>query len=254
MRIPARLALAAALSLAATGVTAGTVDGGDYDAFWLWAGVKPQPVLAKAKTIYLLGGEVIPAAPARLIAQGGATPAVRDANVWLVYRVETLDWTPRIYAQVLSHLRRWRAAGNQVTGLQIDFDARTHHLDRYADFLRDLKSRLPAGCKLGVTGLLDWSSGADPSGLDAIAGVVDEIVLQTYQGRHTIPGYPAYLARLDRLKTPFRIGLIQGGEWNPPAALARNPDFRGYVVFLQNPKSRIDITPPTPEPVLDRFR
>jgi hypothetical protein len=235
MRVGAAV-LCAALAMAAPhAVLAGTVEAADYDAFWLWAGVKPQPVLASAKVIYILRGEVTATTPAVLVAQGGATPALRRGELWLVYRVETLDWTPIIYVQVAAHLRRWRAAGNPVVGIQIDFDARTRHLDGYAAFLKDLRMRLPADCKLGITGLLDWSSQGDPAGLNALAGVVDEIILQTYQGRRTIPGYGAYLARLDRLNAPFRLGLIQGGEWTAPDSLARNPNFRGYVVFLRNP-------------------
>ena len=34
------------------------VDPRDYDAFWLWAGVSPPSVLERAKTIYLLDGEI----------------------------------------------------------------------------------------------------------------------------------------------------------------------------------------------------
>ena len=119
--------------------------------------------------------------------------------------------------------------------LQIDFDAHTHRLEEYAAFLKDLRQRLPADYKLGITGLLDWSSHGDPQGLDALAGAVDEVVLQIYQGRHVIPGYEQYLARLDRLKIPFRIGLLENGEWQQPANLASNLYFRGFVVFLLNP-------------------
>jgi hypothetical protein len=231
-----RLALLLALALGAPSTApAATVVASDYDAFWLWAGVRPQPVMATAKVLYILQGEVTATSPARLVAQGGATPSLRRGELWLVYRVQTLDWTPLIYRQLTAHLGRWRAAGNPVVGVQIDFDARTRHLDAYAAFLKDLRSRLPPDCRLGVTGLLDWSSQGDPAGLSALTGVVDELILQTYQGRRTIPGYGAYLARLGRLETPFRIGLIQGGDWAPPEGLARNPNFRGYVVFLRNP-------------------
>jgi hypothetical protein len=156
----------------------------------------------------------------------------------MVVRVETLQWSPAIYAQVLADLARWRKAGNRVAGVQIDFDARTHHLEDYAAFLKDLRRRLPSGCQLGITGLLDWSSNGNPRALDSLAGVVDELVLQIYQGRHVIPGYPGYLARLDHLKIPFRIGLLQGGEWHEPVDLTANPWFRGFVVFLQNPGTR----------------
>ena len=211
-----------------------TVDANHYDAFWLWAGVAPQTALAHARTIYLLDAEVRPG-KAQLISQRPALPHIEHAEVWMVIRVETLDWAPYMYSQILNDLARWRGAGNHVAGLQIDFDARTHHLDGYAAFLKDLRRRLPTDSKLGITGLLDWSSHGDPQALDALAGAVDEVVLQIYQGRNVIPGYEQYLARLDRLKIPFRIGLLQDGEWQQPANLASNPYFRGFVVFLRNP-------------------
>ncbi len=213
---------------------AGTVNAAHYDAFWVWAGVKPQPALERAKAVYLLQGEVKAQPAVRMVSQLSATPKIRHADVWIVYRVETLRWTPQVYAQLSSQMQRWRTAGNRVVGVQIDFDARTRHLEEYAFFLKDLRSRVPAEYKLGITGLLDWSANGDPKGLDALAGVVDEVVLQIYQGRRVIPGYQAYLSRLDRMRIPFRIGLLQGGEWTPPHSLAQHPYFRGYVVFLQN--------------------
>src|SRR5262245_7402197 len=100
----------------------------------------------------------------------------------MAVRVETLDWPEAVYTQVLAALARWRAAGNKVVGLQIDFDAGTRHLENYAGFLADLRRRLPLDCRLSITGLLDWSSNGDPAGLQALAGTVDEIVLQIYQG------------------------------------------------------------------------
>jgi hypothetical protein len=229
------LALLAALALGWS-ASAGTTDVADYDSFWLWAGVKPQAVLDHARSLYLLQGEVTLGNPPRLIAQRPALPRLDRAEVWMVVRVQTLAWPEPVYAQVLAALDRWRASGTQVVGVQIDFDAATHHLKDYAAFLGELRRRLPAGTRLGVTGLLDWSSHGDPSGLDALAGVVDEVVLQIYQGRHVIPGYESYLARLDRLRLPFRIGLLQGGDWSPPPTLRDHPWFRGYVVFLLNPR------------------
>ena len=101
--------------------------------------------------------------------------------------------------------------------------------------MRDLRTRLPAGYRLSITGLLDWSSQANPAELAALRNTIDEIVLQTYQGRRTISNYRTYLASLMRLRIPFKIGLVQGGEWQAPADLAENPWFRGYVVFLLNP-------------------
>jgi hypothetical protein len=232
MRAPC-IALLAALALGGA-ARASTTDVADYDSFWLWAGVKPQAVLARARHLYLLQGEVTLGDPVRLIAQRPALPRIDHAEVWMVVRVQTLDWPEPVYTQVLAALARWRASGNDVVGVQIDFDAATRHLQDYAAFLGDLRRRLPPDTKLGVTGLLDWSSHGDPADLDALGGVVDEVVLQIYQGRHVIPGYETYLARLDRLRLPFRIGLLQGGDWSPPPSLADHPWFRGYVVFLLN--------------------
>ncbi|EEZ3329237.1 DUF3142 domain-containing protein, partial [Escherichia coli] len=171
----------------------------------------------------------------RLIAQGIAIPRLKQGKVWVVYRAHTLRWDEDIYRTLLSQLRRWRAAGNPVVGVQIDFDARTRYLDEYVDFLQNLRQRLPADCKLSITGLMDWGSNAAPETINRLAGVVDEVVVQTYQGRRTIPNYQAYLPRVARLQLPFRIGLAQYGEWQAPDYLAKSRWFRGYVVFLQNP-------------------
>jgi Protein of unknown function (DUF3142) len=212
------------------------VDVADYDAFWLWAGTEPQPVLERAKTIYIFQGEIRDADKPRLVSLRPGTPNVRHAELWIVYRAETLDWPDDAVPQILADLGRWRAAGNTVAGVQIDFDSATKGLSGYAAFLRAFRAQLPPEAKLSVTGLLDWSSQGDSADLNALASVVDEVVLQSYQGRSTVPGYEAYLARLSRLDMPFKIGLVQNGEWRAPTSLARDPDFHGYVVFLLNPQ------------------
>ncbi len=208
----------------------------EYDAFWLWAGVTPQPALKHARTIYVLQGEIREAHKARLVALRPGTPDVRHAELWIVYRTETLDWGDDIVPQIRADLARWRAAGNKVAGVQIDFDAATKGLSGYIRFLKKLRAQLPRDARLGITGLLDWSSQGDSADLNALAGVIDEVVLQSYQGRHTVPGYQAYLASLSRLNMPYKIGLVQHGKWNAPPGLISDPDFKGYVVFLLNTK------------------
>jgi hypothetical protein len=240
------LAIGAALLLAGCGGDAPSrqmarVNAADHQAFWLWAGVKPQPVLAQAKTLYVLEAELQAAAPDRWQSRLAATPkpdrAINPPMLWIVYRVETLRWSPVLYDRLIADVARWRAAGNQVQGVQIDFDSQTRHLDQYAGFLRDVRRRLPSDVQLGITGLLDWGAHADPDALNALGDVVDDFVLQTYQGRQTIANYQAYLDQLHRLRVPFRIGLVQDGAWDAPLSLAQNPYFRGYVVFLVNPRS-----------------
>ena len=207
----------------------------DYDAFWLWPGVGARPELARATTLYILDGAVLDRGTVRFRPQRSAPPRVTGPNLWLVIRTDTLDWPEEAHALVLRHLAQWRAAGNRVIGVQIDFDARTAHLDRYAAFLRDVRRRLPADARLSVTGLMDWTANGDPAALARLAGTIDEVVVQTYQGRTTIPGYEAYLSRLDRFPLPFRVGLVERGAWREPAGLAADQKFRGYVVFLLPP-------------------
>ena len=136
---------------------------------------------------------------------------------------------------VRAMLARWRAAGNRLEGLQIDFDAATPGLHRYRAFLEGVRRELPPGTRLSITGLLDWSANGDPAELAKLAGLVDEVVIQTYQGHRTIPGYGAWFRQIDSLPLRHKIALVEGGEWTPPAALARDKRFAGYVVFLLKP-------------------
>jgi hypothetical protein len=117
----------------------------------------------------------------------------------------------------------------------MDFDASTRGLQGYVAFLRALRQALPADCALSVTGLMDWASQASPEDLNDLSGAVDEVIFQTYRGRETVNDIDAYVARLDRVRIPFRLGLAEGAQWSPPAGLALNPHFQGYVVFLRNP-------------------
>ena len=116
----------------------------------------------------------------------------------------------------------------------------------------DLRGRLPPDCRLSITGLLDWSSQGDSAALDALGGVVDEVVLQTYQGRHTIPGYEAYLARLSRMTIPFKIGLVEGGDWTAPPGHRREPVVPGLRGVPEEPglgEEPMSTAAPAPAPL-----
>ncbi len=206
----------------------------DYKNFWLWAGVRPQPVLKQADELYVLAGEVSRHTPPRIFAQRSATPRIKGPKVWIVYRVHSIAWNVDTLKEVLRQVDVWKNNGNNLLGLQIDFDAGSKNLRLYAGFLAKVRNALPREYALSVTGLLDWTVSGDLAGLDGLAAVVDEVVLQIYQGRKVIPGYEYYLKQLASMKVPFRIGLLQRGEWQEPPELAANPYFKGYVVFLLN--------------------
>ncbi|WP_245424098.1 DUF3142 domain-containing protein [Methylovirgula sp. 4M-Z18] len=208
----------------------------DSDSYWLWAGVRARPEVQQAKTVYLLQGEIGAdrSGQVRMKAQGGGMPAAHTQDLWLSYRVRSLDWPPEMVAALRNKLDQWRAQPGSVKGIQVDFDAATRNLKNYAAFLRNLRAALPPDCKLSVTGLMDWASQATPEDLDALAGTVDEVIFQTYRGRRTVPDIDAYVARLGRLHIPFRLGLAEGADWSAPATLVQNPHFQGYVIFLRN--------------------
>ena len=211
---------------------AGPVDPTEYDSFFLWAGVRPPPFLDDAKTVYVQSGELRSADNAHIVQLRPRAPQVPEIPIWLVLRVERLDWQDSVYDELLAELAKWEAAGNQLVGLQIDFDAATLRLDGYAAFLEGLRGRMPDHLKLSVTGLMDWSAQGDPAALASLGDIVDEVVIQTYQGRETIPDYETYMDSLARLEMPYRIALVEGGEWRQPESIAADPDFQGYVVFL----------------------
>lgn len=218
-------------------LAAATVMAERYQAFWLWAGVRPQSVLAQAQTLYLLQGEV--RRDGELVVLGPPVSRLKFPQLWLSYRVQTLSWPDGVLRDLLRQRAAWQAAGNPVIGLQIDFDAATAHLAQYAGFLRRLRAQLPDDCQLSVTGLLDWSANGEVAELNGLKGTVDELVVQTYRGRQTVTRYTAYLPSLLRLTLPFKLGLVQGGEWDPAwqRRLARLPNYAGEVVFLLNPSS-----------------
>ncbi len=232
-----RWAIAGAVCLTLISCNGGNdrIDPVDYDSFYLWAGVRPQPALDRATTIYILDGEVRRGGMDRLEPLRPAVPHVRNAEVWLVVRAARLDWGEGVWRDVLGDLDRWQSGGNRLAGLQVDFDASTRGIVKYARFLAEVRARLSRRYRLSVTGLMDWGANGDPAALGKLTGVIDEVVVQTYQGRTTIPGSSAYIDRLARLPIQHKLALMQGGIWHAPPALARDPGFAGYVVFLRNP-------------------
>ena len=209
----------------------GRVRASEYDSFWLWAGVETPDHLPKAREIYLLAGE-IRGEPAEWVPLLATTPKPGKSELWLVVRTNTLKWPSGSVEYLIRTLDRWEQAGNRVAGLQVDFDAATHGLSTYSDFLTSLRIDLPKRYRLSVTGLMDWSANGDPGALQNLAGVIDEVVIQTYQARSTIPGYEAYFSKMDGFPIPFKVGLVEGGLWHAPSTLEHHPQFNGYVVFL----------------------
>ncbi|MCR2833145.1 DUF3142 domain-containing protein [Parerythrobacter lacustris] len=195
--------------------------------------------MAQAEAVYLLWGELQRGDPTRIVAMRRTVPTARTGELWLVVRADRLDWSEAAYGQLFDAARSWDRDG-RLTGVQIDFDSSTGELRNYAAFLADIRNRLPRNLKLSATGLMDWPANASEADLAAMRGALDEIVIQTYAGTTTIPEYPRYLAAAKRLRMPYRVAVVEDGEWAAPEHLASDPDFRGYVVFLLAERFRRD--------------
>ncbi len=212
------------------------VHAADHRAFWLWSGVGSSAEMRGAEVVYLHQGEVN-LYRGRPVFERVGLPVSRLTfpRIWLTVRLTTLEMPDDIAARIIGLMARWSQSGNHVVGLQIDFDAATRRLGDYAQFLTSLREKLPREYALGVTGLLDWASTGDIATLNRLP--VDELVVQTYQGRHSVQGYARYLPALQKLAIPFRIGLVQHGEWDPRYArtLSASRWYRGTVVFMLRP-------------------
>ena len=159
------------------------VNADEHHEFWLWSAVRPQPVLAHAQSLYILQGQVSERrGQSQFIPQGITIPRLRHGKIWLTYRVETLHWSDAIFISISQQLTRWQKQGNPVVGIQIDFDARTLRMQQYVAFLQRLRQQLPTHYALSITGLLDWSNNSSPEVVNQLNGIVDEVVVQTYQG------------------------------------------------------------------------
>ncbi|WMY76066.1 DUF3142 domain-containing protein [Buttiauxella selenatireducens] len=209
----------------------------EYQEFWLWSGVKPTPAMRNAQVVYLHQGEIV-SRHGQAVFERMGLPVSRLTfpQIWLTVRITTLDVPETLWPRIMQLLQLWAKKGNIVIGLQIDFDASTYRLDEYGQFLGHLRTLLPAEYALGVTGLLDWAKTGSIATLNTLP--IDELIVQSYQGRKTVPNYSAYLPSLSRLAIPWKIGVVQNGEWDnqQESRLWTSPWFRGAVVFMLNPR------------------
>ena len=100
-----------------------------------------------------------------------------------------------------------------MAGIQIDFDAATRQLDRYGNAPATTAARPASRVQAQRDGAARLGENGDVAELNRLP--VDELVIQTYQGTRTVPGYQAYLPAMAHLTIPFKVGLVQDGEWDP---------------------------------------
>lgn len=205
-------------------------------AFWVWGNELPtENEVGRAKLV--TGAGVLFVRVGQLHAEGGRVLRVRvpagrfpqTIPIHLVYngtrallasfeQTQTNALAAAIETSYHADLKRARADGAGVAGLQLDLDVPTRLLPRYAELLRTLRPALPPGTQLSVTGLPTWmNSPALPALLDA----VDFWTPQFYGARvpQTLaeiipvssPAVASDVARARALGRPFYAGLAAYG-------------------------------------------
>lgn len=217
-----------------------TIDANNFDSFWIWGDIKTAPYLINAKELYILQGEIRYVKQKQssvLIPQGISVLKLSHQKIWLVFRTHHLNWTEQDYRNIFNRLTQWKNQGNNVIGVQIDFDSKTKNLRDYALFLKKLRHKLPQNYQLSITGLLDWTNFKDQTTLAIFRQNINELIIQTYQGTTTIPNYSEYLKRISSLQLPYKIGFVQGGRYQKNVKYTNDPNFKGYVIFLLRSKT-----------------
>lgn len=223
-----QVSLAAALLLLLTGCQQSQTDA---DAYWIWAGIEVPPQLQSAPLYFYQGLLSQTAQGPRLQRRGYSPYPTVSSGLYLVFRLEALDDSPRFPEAVASYCADWERKGNTVTGVQLDFDAPSAQLLRYSTFLQQFRANLPHRYRLSVTGLGDWLFSADHDVINRLSASADEVVFQLYQKRQPLPDTAKYLARLRQLKFPFKIGQL-AADTNK-IAMTDTPYYRGSVYFIQ---------------------
>jgi hypothetical protein len=201
--------------------------------FWLWPGAK-LPQTSGIDRLYLLQGFFAARNhQARFIDQGqNATQLKKIKELVLVYRLDALQPASNIVAQFHKDALSWIQNGNNVIGIQLDFDSATGNKKEYNLFLQEIRQALAAKFQLSITGLMDWIN--SPFELTT----ANEVVLQTYQGKHSVAQLERYLTHLKRIQhtipIDFKLGIVQGATLpiKITDSLNSNPKYRGQVIFL----------------------
>lgn len=158
--------------------------------------------------LQVIGGQQIDVIP-DLAALAGPGKPVR-----LVVRIDGARGplaVPALLARLSPLIVRWRAAGLDLTGIEIDHDCATSALADYASWLQQLRRGLPGELRLSITALPSW---LDSPALDQLLAAVDDSVLQVHAverpDRSLFDGKQARqwtLAFARRTQHPFAVAL-----------------------------------------------
>lgn len=204
--------------------------------YWIWRmNDRPAGNLVKGMETDLLyvdaGSLIIPRNPDRASVEMKWPERLPKASVYFaLLRAETVFLPPvGIIPQVVTGYMAFKekavAAGQQLKGLQLDFDCPTDNLGEYALFLKQLREALPAGDQLSITALLDWFRPGTK--IAEVLQRVDEYVPQYYDvGISGISGSSGGVDDITGAATP-----IDPSKWAPIFNSHSRPYRIGISIF-----------------------
>lgn len=206
-------------------------------AFWAWRNAAPAYDEVKranetvgAGTLFLRAGQFDAADSSIRRIRPVSGKLGNPSKIHLVYnttrrflsQLESLGATDIARAVAETYLEdkaRGQADGAEIVGLQLDIDVPTRLLPKYAETMRELRKKLPAGTKLSITGLPTW---LDDRELSTVLESVDFWIPQCYgttvstNAWNRVPISSAaevtrIVAAARRLGRPFYAGLSAYG-------------------------------------------
>jgi hypothetical protein len=204
--------------------------------FWFWHdnNIKPAAASFVTDVLYVHAGRFGkyggPATQQDWYMWDGLPDKLPAANqYWLVFRYEQQGVPdaavlPKLERSIGRMIASARQRGLAVAGIQLDIDSPTNQLEKYAEFLRELRKGFPAQTAISITALLDWFT--DGTSIGDVISETEEFVPQFYdlgpaslssRGQRPIAAKidaQKWAPRFNRFGKRYRIGISTFGRAN----------------------------------------
>ena len=198
---------------------------------WIWF---KEPNLDKhaCSELYLLQGRFFEDKVAQpRFHKKGASPDISQSKQphSLVFRIDNLLTPDFVSHHVQRVIERWKIEGITITSVQFDYDSPSSKLLEYANFLAQVKLRLPK-TSISSTALVSWYHD-NPMDLIKVSEQVDFIAIQLYSVIKPHNDYLEISKQLSSYPRPYRLGITTHPEFDIKRIKQGN-HFLGFSLFL----------------------
>ena len=199
---------------------------------WVWK--EPDIELAQEyKHWVLYQGDII-ADNSNIFVKRGVMPVhIEDHELTLLFRIYALPDVELLAKQVSYAIEQWEMHDTNIQSIQLDYDAASSELARYARYVRALKHALP-DIHLSITGLVSWYDDNFPD-LITLGAEVEYIAFQLYQNYAPLARAEQYASRLTNYPYPYKLGITMH-EGFSEYRFKEGPHYLGDMVFINSRK------------------